>query len=170
MQWDAIGAIGEVMGGFAVIASIMYLAVQIRQSRKLELATTIRDLHQKGSDVLRYTTDHPGTFEILRKGVVDYVSLANEEKEVFNCWGTTVIITVEQTLLVAKEGLLPENSVRAFEGFSVALITSTGGGQWWERQKMIFTTDLREHLDEIVVRADEAQPGFYDVLPHWRLD
>ena len=30
MDWDAIGAIGEVIGGVAVIASLIYLAIQVR--------------------------------------------------------------------------------------------------------------------------------------------
>ena len=33
MDWDAIGAIGEVVGGVAVVATIAYLAVQTRQAR-----------------------------------------------------------------------------------------------------------------------------------------
>jgi hypothetical protein len=31
MNWDAIGAIGEILGAFAVVASLIYLAVQVRQ-------------------------------------------------------------------------------------------------------------------------------------------
>ena len=31
-NWEAIGAIGEVVGGVAVIATLLYLAIQIRQN------------------------------------------------------------------------------------------------------------------------------------------
>ncbi len=34
MNWDAIGAIGEVLGAAGVILTLLYLAVQIRQSTK----------------------------------------------------------------------------------------------------------------------------------------
>jgi hypothetical protein len=33
MDWGAIGAVGEIIGGVAVILSILYLAYQIRESR-----------------------------------------------------------------------------------------------------------------------------------------
>ena len=33
MNWDAIGAIAESLGAFAVIVSIVYLAAQVRQTR-----------------------------------------------------------------------------------------------------------------------------------------
>ena len=39
MNWDAIGAIGEIVGAFAVVVSLVYLAIQIRgQNRESRLA------------------------------------------------------------------------------------------------------------------------------------
>ncbi len=34
MNWDAIGAIAELFGAVGVIASLVYLAVQIRQNTR----------------------------------------------------------------------------------------------------------------------------------------
>ena len=34
MNWEAIGAIGEVVGASAVFISLLYLALQIRNSRR----------------------------------------------------------------------------------------------------------------------------------------
>ena len=34
MNWDAIGAIGEVVGAAGVIASLLYLAIQVRASTR----------------------------------------------------------------------------------------------------------------------------------------
>jgi hypothetical protein len=39
MNWDAIGAIGEIVGAIAVVVSLVYLAIQIRgQNRESRLA------------------------------------------------------------------------------------------------------------------------------------
>jgi len=32
MNWDAIGAVGEILGALAVFASLIYLALQIKQN------------------------------------------------------------------------------------------------------------------------------------------
>ena len=45
MNWDAIGAIGEVVGALAVFITLGYLAVQIRQNTKAVRATA---LEQRG--------------------------------------------------------------------------------------------------------------------------
>ena len=32
MNWEAIGAVGEIVGAIAVIATLAYLAIQVRQN------------------------------------------------------------------------------------------------------------------------------------------
>jgi hypothetical protein len=44
MNWDAIGAIGEIVGAAAVVVTLGYLAIQTRQSNKLTRANTILQL------------------------------------------------------------------------------------------------------------------------------
>jgi hypothetical protein len=34
MNWEAIGAIGEIVGAVAVVATLFYLAVQVRQNSR----------------------------------------------------------------------------------------------------------------------------------------
>ena len=40
MNWEAIGAVGEVFGALGVIATLGYLAVQIRQNTKTVRTST----------------------------------------------------------------------------------------------------------------------------------
>ena len=40
MNWDAIGAIAELLGAVGVIASLVYLAGQIRQNSRLVRSST----------------------------------------------------------------------------------------------------------------------------------
>ena len=45
MNWEAIATIAEIVGAAGVIASLIYLAVQIRQSTKVARAETTKDLY-----------------------------------------------------------------------------------------------------------------------------
>jgi hypothetical protein len=44
MNWDAIGAIGEIVGAIAVLATLIYLAIQIRQNSAIQRAQTHQQL------------------------------------------------------------------------------------------------------------------------------
>jgi len=42
MNWEAVGAIGEVIGAIAVLVTLMYLASQVRSARKAAVASIIQ--------------------------------------------------------------------------------------------------------------------------------
>jgi len=168
MNWEAIAAIGESIGGLAVIASLIYLAMQIRQSRDLERAASIREMFEKGSAMVAYTGHHPGTLETLRKGVGDFASLFMEEKEVFNCWGVHCLVTVEQAMYMHRDGLLPDASWTAFENFGLAIIRSPGGVQWWSEYSGTLGQEFVETLNGVARHSSDGRPSIYDVYPHWR--
>ncbi len=41
MNWDALGAVGEIVGAVAVVATLVYLSIQIRQNTKSERASAL---------------------------------------------------------------------------------------------------------------------------------
>ena len=58
MNWEALGAIGEVVGAIAVVLTLAYLAIQVRQNsnaldqqNKVEKAKTVQD---RVEPVMRY--------------------------------------------------------------------------------------------------------------------
>lgn len=42
MNWDAIGAVGEIIGAVAVLVTLIYLAIQVRHARRAQQAEAIR--------------------------------------------------------------------------------------------------------------------------------
>lgn len=42
MNWDAVGAVGEIVGALAVVMALIYLAVQVRQSTNATQAVSIQ--------------------------------------------------------------------------------------------------------------------------------
>ena len=67
MNWDAIGAIGEIVGAVAVLITLVYLALQVRQTRKMQLAESIRATRAERRDFFTALRDSPFIHEILEK-------------------------------------------------------------------------------------------------------
>ena len=49
MDWDAIGAIGEVIGATAVVATLFYFGIQIRQNNQ-NVEESLRGLRLSAAD------------------------------------------------------------------------------------------------------------------------
>lgn len=81
------GAIGEIIGGVAVVASLVYLAVQIRQNTRqlsenmkaTELAAFERNV-QAGNSIRELFILHPEIAELYMRALGNYEELAIEEK------------------------------------------------------------------------------------------
>jgi len=87
MDWDAIGAIGEVLGAAAVIATLLYLGTQISQTNRIAKSSVARELQQKYSDI--YTliaTDSEIRGLVTRLRNTDYVIDSQEEEEQLECF------------------------------------------------------------------------------------
>ena len=60
MNWEAIGAVGEVVGAVAVVATLGYLAVQIRQNTKMMKSSMRQQLARASQDGLIQFAEHAG--------------------------------------------------------------------------------------------------------------
>ncbi|MGR8950685.1 MAG: hypothetical protein ACU84Q_21800 [Gammaproteobacteria bacterium] len=80
MSWDAIGALSEVIGGIAVVVSVIYLAIQIKkQTEEARLAAT-RDLARQMNDMVQELHADKEFLALYRKGITEIDSLPDDER------------------------------------------------------------------------------------------
>ena len=72
-----LGAIGELVGGVAVIASLIYVGMQVRQSNQINRAESVRAFVRDYNTFLYKLSEQT---EILRRGSVDWDGLSGEEQ------------------------------------------------------------------------------------------
>jgi hypothetical protein len=96
MNWDAIGAVAEVLGATGVIASLIYLATQIRQSREQMSQNTqalragaYQQLHEYIGDSV--TTVPKADMEIVRLGLQSFKNLNEADAFRFSFWATRFV-------------------------------------------------------------------------------
>ena len=94
MNWEAIGAIGEIVGALAVVTTLLYLSVQIRQHQRSSIAEGSgkgHELHSVWRNTIVQNTDAAGALakansgenlserervqlELVQKNVIDLIS------------------------------------------------------------------------------------------------
>lgn len=65
--WNALGAIGEIVGAIAVLATLGYLSVQIRMSTKTQRAQTHQQIADARRENLTMLLEIPGLDDAVRK-------------------------------------------------------------------------------------------------------
>ena len=83
MNWDALGAIAEVLGAIGVIATLGYLALQIRQNTAAQSAATELEKSSAYSRFHSNIARSETLADIWEKGFEDEASLTPHEKRRF---------------------------------------------------------------------------------------
>jgi hypothetical protein len=91
MNWDAIGAVAELLGAIGVIASLVYLATQIRQSREQTSqntralrAGTYQQFWGQLSEHLSKPGESAEHAEVIRLGLADFAGLDEKDAARFS--------------------------------------------------------------------------------------
>lgn len=79
MNWDAIGAVGEMVGASGVILSLVYLASQIRSQNTESRLAAVTEWTNQWNEWTASFADHPQLSELWVKGSADFHSLSQAE-------------------------------------------------------------------------------------------
>lgn len=165
MNWDAIGAFGELFGGVIVIASVIYLARQIRESNWQAQAQSERELGDKWQRILDATFREPNTRAITVKGLGSFSALTDDEKVVFLMFIIGITETLDVMLTNYKKGLISEEVVTMFQSVALAFIATPGGREFWNMGFRGFGSEavrvISENIDNPeIVPVTESLPFF----------
>jgi hypothetical protein len=159
MNWDAIGAIGENIGAIAVVASVIYLATQIkRQTTESKLAAT-RDLSAKRVDTMKSVLNDEGVAEIYLRAIRDYESLKGADRirasSLFHIWARNS----EQEFIHMGTGHADDPYLESVDHvMSNGIVVARGFRQWWQTTGQGFNKDFQDHVNELIAATEES-PG-----------
>ena len=156
MNWDAIGAVGEIVGAAAVVASLMYLAAQMRQNAR-EVRSAASDAASKGLvDWLNPLVQNPASFDVFWRGVIGD-ELDDTETPRFIMLVFTFLKTVEAMHLKHQEGVIDEELWRGWSAILKSFTRHPGIQAYWKRRKPAFTSSFVKWMDE----AAEAETASF---------
>ena len=171
MNWDAIGAIAELLGAIGVIASLVYLATQIRQSRE-QMSQNTQAMRASGyqhfadswNQVMNRGMDNPERERAVRLGMLDYTNLSEEDVFRFNFWMNGVIQAQDNAHYQYRVGMLDEERWQKHYGDLRSLfIRVPGVSEWWRASTMRptlspeFVALVEEILGEETEGADRGE-------------
>jgi hypothetical protein len=147
MNWEAIGAVGEIAGALAVIVTLGYLAIQIRQginsvqgATELEASKQFTDWHARitNSIELRTVWDKAAGGE----------SLSDVERVQYMWLISELFFMIEGFFRQYKRGLISESSWGPLEMSVIAALKNDQVSTWWEAEISPLSGEFRDHLNE----------------------
>lgn len=167
MNWEAIGAIGEIVAAAAVIGSLLFVGSQLRQSRYIERANAQRDLLKQASEWMSSPSLDSDIFEAVRQCLEDFHGADPIVKDRFNGWAFRLLFIMEQAHYMRQDGLINDGSFDGFERAMLSIISARGGRQWWAHAYNVIGADVGEHLATRLAEVGDSVPPWDELLPHF---
>ena len=75
MNWEAIGALSEFVGAIAVVITLVYLAIQIRQNTRAIRLDTGHDITEEYRDIFALMAENRELAELVHRAAIDPESI-----------------------------------------------------------------------------------------------
>jgi hypothetical protein len=154
MNWDAVGAIGELVAALVVVVTLVYLAFQLRQSIRATHAATF----QAATD----------SFVAINLAIVNDESLvklfsnqgepgSKEDRTRFNFIMLSLFRVRETVFFQAQEGTTDPRSWGRVEPGLRLNLTGEHARLWWKSSAYGFTPEFAAYVDSIIEEIERGE-------------
>ena len=155
INWEAIGALGELIGALAVVLSLLYLATQIRQNTSIVKAHSTTDAATSIRDWFSDLATDPELGRIFMVGVEGIEKLEEPERLRFAIIMFNFFKAMEDIHYRATHGLMDAELWTGWD-YQIRQYTSAPGAQsYWKERKNGYSLSFQIYID-----AAEPDPKF----------
>ena len=158
MNWEVLGAIGEVLGAAAVFVSLLYLGMQIKATRETSQKAVLQGVYGKFNDVRQWLIESPELAGLFLNGLEHPENLSREDLFRFLLLCESLFLSgEEQWLLLDKK--VDDERMNNTMGYLATFVDTPGGKIFWSHQQSRnltqgFRKSVEEHDYDRVERFD----------------
>jgi hypothetical protein len=155
LNWDAIGAIGEAVGAAAVVASLLYVASQIRADSRARRIEATHVQIEAFSAYLRMLASNNDVAELFLLGIRDFHSLSGAQVVRFSSLLGHLYRIFEDIFYQRAEDNIDARVWRGFEGPMGDIIAYPGVQDWWKTRCHWYSQEFQQF---IAAKVESARP------------
>jgi len=158
VNWEATGAVGEVLGAVGVIITLAYLAMQIRQNTRSQRTEAYGRALDRVTTLQGRLAERAELAEILLLGVPDSRALSATQRVQFIWIFYEMFSGFEFMFHEARNDALPDEVWQRWADTIRWWMTFPGVRQWWAAHPAPFTAEFTRFVNEQldIVPADAA--------------
>ena len=156
MNWEAVAATGEFLGAVAVVGSLVYLAIQIRQTRQMFTASAQQQLTDSFQQIMRDVWSNPEVHRIWHLATTNSEQLSEADRERFGMLLTSLFTEFSNVLQLSQ---LDPSILESYGPGIDNMLGFSAVRLWWKRQSFKFPQDslFRRHIDSRIQKLESEE-------------
>jgi len=147
---EALGAIENLLAAIGVIATLIYLSIQIRQNTKAVRSSCVQNLVQSLSTTAQAAAENQSMIPLLLKANTGAGTLSEEERTRLHFWFIMTFRRFEGVYFQHDLGFVDATMIEGFERSHTAILASKSGHAWWTNSKEIFNSAFVSYVEELL--------------------
>lgn len=150
LSLEALANLGEVVGAIAVVVSLIYLAIQVRQNTHAQQTENFSRALDRVAAMQAALSQDSNTSGLFSKGVGDPTKLTNTERMQFTWAMYELFGAFEFMYLASRERSIPEE---IWQRWSLAVawwLTFPGVLTWWNVRPIPFAESFTTYVDALI--------------------
>lgn len=170
MSLAQLGSLGEFLGFFAVLATLIYLALQTKQARQVATSQAVRNVMIDFQVIWSTLGENAQKTEIIRFAINDWDSISKNEQLIAHSFFINLLTHL--TSAIEQEDKLPElkENIAGWEENILGLLQCEGGRKWYESCSYLFLPILRDRIDARLSNPASLPPAWTSTMSWWKVE
>ena len=148
LQKDSWKLVFEGVGIVAIVASLILVAMELRQNTDIAQANALFQLSAALDDSYRRRAQDPVLAQLIKDGHADKETLTDLEREQFAAWLRADINHLEAIWTYFDLGLMSDDNFEGLGPSTCSRVTTKGGRRYWQNEAQYFSSSLRKFVEE----------------------
>jgi hypothetical protein len=158
MNWDAIGALGQVLGAVAVIVTLLYIAREVRQNGRSLSISALRDTTAQWNHWSEMIATSADLAEIVSKGNKSFANLSESESLRYGAYVQSFFDNVDSYRSLAIDYGM-DKDLTLLASIVSRRIQIPGFNAWWAANTADYADNFVSWI-EVVQRDAQQTRGF----------
>jgi len=152
MNWDAIGAVGEIVGAAAVIATLMYLARQIKDSARAARSAAVTDATNAIQTLYMELGSNSQSSGLFLEGLISYDSMSEAKQFQWLMMMHSFFVAFQRSFFLSQEGTLDDGLRDSISTGIIAVNHMPGLKRYWEQRRKFFQPEFISWIEVLMTR------------------
>ena len=152
--------VAEIVGAFAVVVSLLYLALQIRQSAAVSRSSAFQAIFDGLAAHNNYMFG-PQNVDLVIRCLQNYPDVSVDDRMRFDNRMTNIFNYFEASYEAAEAQSLGVETVENWAWFfETKILVYQGAREWWARAQLVYPPYIRTWVDQRIAKADPGSDYF----------
>jgi hypothetical protein len=147
MNWDAVGALAELVGAVGVVASLVFVGLQVRQNTRSMRASTYDSLVRSNGDWISALIQDPSLASAFETAVTRWSDVDVKDRPRVMYLLTQLFRHWENSFFQRRQGTLEPSLWATWEGIILSYFHQPGIQEWWKVRRHAYSAEFRAFLE-----------------------